>query len=345
MDIAQYISDLLKEHDEVGLPGIGTFFKKGVSAYFNNAEGIYYPPGHKIDFRQDDGSSSILINHIVQSKHISEPSALYFIERFCENVQKSLDRNSNVDISPLGTLLITGDSYTLQSDSTSAGSKFFGLKPIKEFEVLSKASVASTSQDNKAISESVIEEVPSSNSKGIWITLAIVLLLGSGIALAYFYYPQYFKNLNFSSNKKPQNKVVKPVVAPVIKDSVSFADSLVKEFEQQGMQAEVEKAPDSVTISSNITTPDSLKVTAANPVTTYEIIVASSASKRDAEASVRRLRKKGIDAKVITNARRPKFKVSVGTFTSKNAADKEHSRIKKELIKDAWILTITNKKQ
>ena len=108
------------------------------------------------------------------------------------------------------------------------------------------------------------------------------------------------------------------------------------------MNAEVEKVPDSITISSNSTTPDSLK-TAPKPAKVYEIIVASFGLRREAETSVKGLRKKGIDAKVIEDTKKPKFKVSIGTFTVKSAADKERKRIQQELTKDAWILTITNK--
>lgn len=344
MDIAQYISDLLKEHDEVGLPGIGTFYKKNVSAYSDATEGVYYPPSHKIDFKEEEETSSILIDYIIKIKHISESSAQYFVERFSENLKKGLDKNRSATIAPLGTLYNSENGYSFQSESINS-SDFFGLKPVKELELVKKATLEKVIPVKPETKEAVLIEQTSSSSsksKGIWITLFIILTIAAIAAIVYFSYPQYFKNLKFSTEKKPNNKAAKPVAVPVIKDSVSFADSLVNELEKQGMNAEVEKVPDSITISSNSTTPDSLK-TAPKPAKVYEIIVASFGLRREAETSVKGLRKKGIDAKVVEDTKKPKFKVSIGTFTVKSAADKEKKRIQQELTKDAWILTITNK--
>ncbi|MGV3508186.1 MAG: SPOR domain-containing protein, partial [Sphingobacteriaceae bacterium] len=275
--------------------------------------------------------------------HISESSAQYFVERFTENVKKGLDKNRSATIAPLGTLHNSENGYSFQSESISS-SDFFGLKPVKEPELIKQAPLANAVPAKSERKEIIAEETTSSssNSKGIWITLFVILTVAAIGAIVYFSYPQYFKNLKFSTEKKPNNKAAKPVAVPVIKDSVSFADSLVSELEKQGMNAEVEKAPDSITISSNTTTPDSLKV-APKPAKVYEIIVASFGLKREAETSVKALRRKGIDAKVVEDTKKPKFKVSIGTFTVKTTADKERKRIQQELTKDAWILTITNK--
>lgn len=343
MDIGQYISELLQEHNEVSLPCLGTFFKQSVSAYFNEAERTFYPPAEKIDFKQEEGSSSLLVNHIIASKQISESSALYFIERFCENINNTLNQNSSVIIAPLGTLLKTDSGYTLESDSNK-GAPFFGLKPIKE----AAAHIARAPIDTNApIEEESLEytgERPASKSKGIWIALSILFLLVAIAGLVNSYYPQYFKNINFSSNNKPSSKAFKPVIKrDSIRDSVSFADSIVRQLESQGMHgAQVEKAKDTLNISSKIISPDTLEI-APQPKKTYAIIVASFGLKSEAETSIRNLRHRGIDAKIIVDSRKPKFKVSIGTFTTIEAANKENKRIQQDLIKDAWVLTVINK--
>lgn len=339
MDIGQYISDLLNKHNEVSLPGFGTFFKQSTSAYFNEAEGIFYPPSERIDFRSEENSSSLLVNHIIENKHISESSALYFIERFCENLNKNLNKDLSAIISPLGILLKTDSGYLLESPSIN-GASFFGLKPIK----------VPDASDNKvtqpALEETLVysDEETVSSSKGIWITFAIFLLIATIGGLAYFYYPQYFKNINFSAKNKPGNKIIAPIIRrDSIKDSVSFADSIVRQLESQGMHgAQVEKAQDTFKISSTVSSPDTLKVM-PQAEKVYEIIVASFGLKREAETSLRNLRHRGIDAKIVLDARRPKYKISIGTFTSMEAAGKERKRIQQDLFRDAWILTVINK--
>lgn len=344
MDIGQYISDLLNEHNEVSLPGFGTFFKRSVSAYYNETEGLFYPPAEVIDFKSEETSSSHLVNYIRDSKHISETSALYFIERFCENLKNNINRDLNASILPLGILRKIGNSYQFEPSPTN-GASSFGLKPIKE-----PGSITTNIpqiEDDLAPEEHLVlvEKKSRSGSKGIWVTLFVLLLIAAFASLAHFYYPDLFKNLNFQADNKPNTKIVTPVIKrSSVQDSVSFADSVVNELEKQGIHgAQVEKARDTLSSNINITkSPDSTE-TAPQPDKVYEIIVASFGLRKEAEVSVRNLRHRGIDAKIYVDVKKPKYKVSLGTFTTMTAANKEKRRIQQELIKDAWILTVTNK--
>ncbi|MBC8051824.1 MAG: SPOR domain-containing protein [Sphingobacteriaceae bacterium] len=341
MDIAQYILNLLNEHNEVSLPGIGTFFKRSVSAFYNEAEGIYYPPSNKIDFKGDEGSDSTLIQHIISDKHISESSAMYFVERFCENLKSSLEKDSRATISPLGVLVKKDNRYSLEDGGNQLGLEYFGLKPVKEPEQVNSSAAPLTTTQEYSETES---ETSASGSKSIFIILAVLLLLGAISALAYYFYPQYFKNLIPAADKKPAKKVTAPILTrDSIQDSVAFADTILKNLEQQGINgAEVEKAPDTLNITTKTTTVDSVKAK-PKPEKVYEVIVASFGLKREAESSVRSLRRKGIDAKVITDKNKPKFKVSIGSFPTMGTANKEKRRVQEGVNKDAWILTVTNK--
>lgn len=339
MDIAQYIADLLNEHHEVSLPGIGTFYKRNVSAFYNESEGLFYPPSHKIDFKAEEGSDATLVSHIVSSKHISESSALYFIERFCENLRNSLDKESNVSLSPLGSLSKKDGGYTFEAGTQQPALEYFGLKPVKEPKVSDMPYAAEED-------ETLLSDRPSSGSRSVFIVLAILLLLATATGLAYYFYPQYFKNFTLPGSNKPAQKAPAPVLKrDSIQDSVSFADSIVEQLEKEGMPgAQVEEAPDTLNISTQATRPDSIKAE-PKPEKVYEVIVASFGLKREAETSVRNLRRKGIDAKVVIDDKKPKFKVSIGSFTSMSAAHKENRRVQQGVNKDAWILTVTNKEK
>jgi cell division protein FtsN len=104
----------------------------------------------------------------------------------------------------------------------------------------------------------------------------------------------------------------------------------------------VEKAPDTVKISTTSTKVDSVK-SKPKPARVYEVVIASFGLKREAEASVRSYRRKGIDARVIVDNKKPKYKISIGSFTTMSAANKENKRIQQGVNKDAWILTVINK--
>lgn len=335
MDIGQYISDLLKDHEEVSLPGIGTFFKRTVNAYFDANDCVYYPPSYKVDFKESEETSSLLINHVVNIKRISESSAIYFIERFAEKLRSNLEKDSTTPVLPLGTLSKDGSALILNSTPIDSAPDFFGLKPVKELNIRASSLIEKGA-------DLFPNEVAKPNRTWVWI-LGLILLLSAIIGLAYFYYPLYFKNL---TNNKPKNKVIVPVAVPdSVKSSVSFADSIVDQLEKQGLHgSEVEKAQDTFKISSKTTSPDSLKIKPVPPVV-YEIIVGSFALASEAETSVKNLRNRGIDAKVVVDTRKPKFKVSLGSFVNSATANKEKQRIQQDINKEAWILTVTNKEK
>lgn len=334
MDIGQYISDLLKEHQEVSLPGIGTFFKRMVNASFDAHEYLYYPPSYTIDLKEGDSLSSLLINHIVSTKHISESSAIYFIERFSENLKSNLEKESNTPILPIGTLTKVGDSIVLEAAPLDFNPDFFGLNPVSELNPRTSPLV------DEGVNIFSNEENVRPGRTWIWISASLILL-ASIIGLAWFYYPQYFKS--FTSNKQNNENLTAVAVPDSARNSVSFADSIVNQLEKQGLHgSEVEKAPDTVKISSNTSSPDGLIVKPKASIV-YEIIIGSFALASEAEVSVKTLRNKGIDAKLVVDIKKPKFKVSLGTFTNLAAANKEKKRIQQDINKDAWILTVNNK--
>jgi nucleoid DNA-binding protein len=346
MDIAQYISDLLNEHDEVGLPGVGTFFKRRISAYLNTEEGVYYPPSYSVGFKEEVNQTATLIHHIVHSKRISESSAHYFVERFSENITSGLERTAKADVTPLGILTKNQDGYRLESASSNIQADTFGLSAVKEREWIKRSPKPVVQQIEETSTEELITEPARSGWRSLWIAIFSILIITALAAVAYYYYPQYAGMLNTGSTeqKKPKKKVVAPVIKQdAIPDSMSFADSIVSELERQGMTgSEVEKVPDTVTISSKASSPDTVKAQ-PKPTKVYEIIIASFGLRREAENAARIYRKRGIDAKVIVDDKKPKFKISVATFPTMAAASKENKRIQKEISKDSWILTVNNK--
>ncbi|HEY0053964.1 MAG TPA: SPOR domain-containing protein [Pedobacter sp.] len=341
MDIAQYISDLLKEHEEVGLPGIGIFFKKKIAAYLNQEDGLYYPPSYKIDFKAEEGSDAVLVKHIVAKKRISESSAIYFLDRFIENIKNDLDKDSNANVAPLGELLKSDKGYTLRSAPIVASIDLYGLKPVEELATVNKA--APMTAPAQEVYYDVSDE-ESSSSKALWIVLVLVVA-SSLAALAYFYYPQYFRTSNPAPKKPiPERKVLTPIIKPeTSSDSLAFADSIMQNLEKEGITgAQVEKAPDSISITTN-STPAKVVKEEPKPKRVFEVIIASFYLKNEAERSAKGFRRKGIDAKVVVDTGKPKYKISIGTFRTMSAANKEKKRIQAGVYKDAWILTVNNK--
>ncbi|MBC7916126.1 MAG: SPOR domain-containing protein [Pyrinomonadaceae bacterium] len=351
MDIAKFISDLLNEYHEVSLPGIGTFYTKNASSYFN--DGKYYPPSQSIEFKEDNGSADTLIQHIIKVKHISESSALYFIERFCENLTTTIKTDKEVDIAPLGVLTKADSGYRFTASPDWKSTSFFGLPAINEAGIIpNEHKFRAAIPVAEGVSSTSLEEFDEENedesprSSALWISILLLVLVAGFAGLAYVYYPQSFRTLFSQKNKAPKAKVAVPVIKPkaIVKDSVSFADSILNELEKQGMQgSEVKKTPDSVSITTKPVTAAADTIKTPIPSTTFEIIIASFGLRSEAQRSAKAFIKKGMDARVIEDTKKPKFKISIGSFPSSSAAHKENRRVQKEITPDSWVLTLKNK--
>ena len=190
------------------------------------------------------------------------------------------------------------------------------------------------------------------------------LLLGGAIVAGYILFPHLFK----SKQKEGSAPITTPAtVKPkadsavikekALKDSEASADSLFeKSITQLGQEQgiTVEKPRDTMVISTKATplnkSKDTLSTATSTPSTgaassiKFEIIVAAFNKKSEAETYISQLRKKGIDAQIVEDNKKPKFKISMGSFTNEDAAQKEKRRIQgTNLAKDAWVLTIKNK--
>jgi hypothetical protein len=133
MDIAQYLADLLAEHDEVSIPGLGAIYKEKIPAKFNHVTHHFDPPSFRLSFTETEHNSDRLIRHISETKHISFSSAEFFAGRFGEDVRIKLEPGGRADISPVGFLEQTSDGITLISDFEPEDSENFGLKPVAEW--------------------------------------------------------------------------------------------------------------------------------------------------------------------------------------------------------------------
>lgn len=87
MDVSLYISELLKKNGEIIVPGLGFLVRARKSAYYNDAEGKFYPPSHQIQFDPQDIDDDTLPQYVADKKNISLASAKYFTEKYIETLR------------------------------------------------------------------------------------------------------------------------------------------------------------------------------------------------------------------------------------------------------------------
>jgi nucleoid DNA-binding protein len=131
MDILSYLTDLLKTKEEVGIEGLGTFFKVKIPGRYDIENHLFIPPKYTLKFKSDVQGTSHLINYISKQRNITAESAQHYIGSFKEDISRQLAVSNEADLDSLGTLTYFEDNLILkEQDSVNLGSDFYGLPEI-----------------------------------------------------------------------------------------------------------------------------------------------------------------------------------------------------------------------
>ncbi len=372
MDVAQYITDLLDEKEEVSIPGVGTLYQKSFESTFDQANNAFFPPKKDLSFIAGEGDSIVLAEHISKVKNLTLPSAKYFAEQFGITIQSDLKTHGIADISPLGTLSTHADQYLFTPSDSYVTGEYYGLPPVKELEIREVHTPATPTPQKEIISEENASFVQSIDQYAIqpeeailvetevktrkaWpiILMVLIAIIALGTIGVLNYYPNFFNDLTKKVLPSAQPKKIIPaektettkeslatadsILAAqgftVKKDSLATKDTILNALQQQGF--EVEKVPDTIL---HITT--QTQTITPKETTTYEIIGASLRSLNEAEKYIAQMKAKGIDARIVNDKNGKLIKVSLGSFTDKEKAQTEQKRIQADINANAWILQI-----
>ena len=133
MDMLSYLTVLIKTRKEVGIPGLGTIYKKKSPGRYDAATHSFLPPSFVLDFNPELLEHTSLIDHICKQRNISPDSASYFIEQFVEEIKKQLEEHQEASLTPLGTLYQSYETLSFKPlNDQNFGFDFYGLPPVKE---------------------------------------------------------------------------------------------------------------------------------------------------------------------------------------------------------------------
>ncbi len=132
MDILSYLTTLIKTHKEVGIPGLGTIYKKKSPGRYDINTHSFLPPSYSLSFTSDLKEQSLLSELISKKKNISLDSSTYFIEQFSQNILDELSSHQESDFGDLGTFSTSSGSLTfIPKQDTNLGFDFYGLPQLK----------------------------------------------------------------------------------------------------------------------------------------------------------------------------------------------------------------------
>lgn len=133
MDMLSYLTVLIKTSKEVGIPGLGTIYKKKSPGRYDATTHSFLPPSYVLDFNPELLEENLLIEHICKLRNISPDSASYFVEQFVEEINKRLREDQEASLAPLGILYQSSGTLSFKpSNDQNFGFDFYGLPPVKD---------------------------------------------------------------------------------------------------------------------------------------------------------------------------------------------------------------------
>ena len=130
--LSKMIGELVLDHTEVGLPGLGTFVSEFVPASFSDRGYTINPPYKRVTFvpgRSDDDS---LVKLYAGSNGVDEDQAKAILQHFLEGIKKVLMDRKTVVFPGLGRLRATRQNnfFFVTDESLDIYPEGFGLQPV-----------------------------------------------------------------------------------------------------------------------------------------------------------------------------------------------------------------------
>ena len=224
IDVGQAIQELLFEHSDVLVPGLGGFTSTPQTATADYVQGVVLPPTKKIEFNPNlvinDG---VLVNHIQKHYTITAQEARVAVDQFVENMTQSLERREIVNIPKVGRLYKDYEhKIRFMPENTNLEASTFGLPPVQFSPVVRERFQPSQSAEKKkpageaataqvpANTPPISSTAPTAAEYGLhrilpWLVLASAILLAISLFLL-------FRNDN-KTHRQPPDKTrvnVKP---------------------------------------------------------------------------------------------------------------------------------------
>lgn len=374
MDILSYVAALIQTHKQVGIPQLGTFFKRKSPGRYDAQLHTFLPPSYQLDFKQELHEENALVEYIAKQHNLSAESARYHVDKFAEELNSQLTSQQQADLQSLGKLSITdGKLHFKANPDLNLGYEFFGLPPVHEDKVVEIHEEPAVASDPEKLEAIIIENEMEEENPGNMpqeeivtavvpppfyaaedtkfqqeievpkrgmptyakVIIAILILLIA--ALGWFLYQKQSNAAEVPSNDDTTSSQQMPV------DSISRQDSIPVDTTQIDSNLSVDVPAVKLSTDTLTTSP----VVAASPAlpTTYEVIGSSVYGEKEAAYFIATMKKKwGINAKIVSQRPGKKIKISIATYKDEKKARLERGRLEEKInIPGLYIYVNTHK--
>ena len=130
--LSKMVGELILDHDEVALPGLGVFVAEMMPATFSDRGYTINPPYRKLSFRQREGADRHLVEFYARANGVDERTAERMVTSFVSSLRESLSFKKSVTLPGLGKLRATRENhfFFVPDEDLNIYIEGFGLVPV-----------------------------------------------------------------------------------------------------------------------------------------------------------------------------------------------------------------------
>lgn len=130
--LSRMVGELLIEHDQVGLPGVGTFVAEMVPASFSDKGFTINPPYRRLTFSPSRLEDSLLIDFYADSNQIGREAASIYVKQYLAELKAVLEERKTVSLPGLGRLRATRENalFFVADEGLDIFPAGIGLRPV-----------------------------------------------------------------------------------------------------------------------------------------------------------------------------------------------------------------------
>lgn len=126
------VGELIVDHDQVGLPGVGTFVAEMVPASFSDKGFTINPPYRRLSFYPSRLEDTLLIDLYAESNHIAREAAKAYIIQYLAELKSVLEERKTIVLPGLGRLRATRENtlFFVPEEGLDIFPAGVGLQPV-----------------------------------------------------------------------------------------------------------------------------------------------------------------------------------------------------------------------
>ena len=330
INVVNYISELLYQHNCVIIPGFGGFIGNYSSAQINPVFHTFYPPRKSLLFnihlKQNDG---LLASHISQAEHVTYEDALENIKLMQENWTRDLENGQELVIDKVGKII-----------KETNGTFQFEQNPFVNYlpDAFGLATLVSPAIRRKGIQDKLDTYIHTSTGKSRKLTQSLkwAAVMALPIGLAVFLSLTNIDQIrNFQEN---YGSFLFPNSKPALKNKSGNVKIILPTKSERNSQSNNPVNSTTIPVVQPINTEivDKVGIDVQKP---YAVIVGAFRFHENADILIAKLNQDGLHAAIYDITKTGLFRVCVGTFDDKDQALRQLGELRSQKTCSAWLLS------